>query len=244
MSHFITFGNSRFSNSKKRIIEEASSIDIFTSVKSFGEDDVQELIKIVNNRINDARGFWWYMWKPYIIYKSLLNLKDGEVLVYCDAGMTIYNNNDTKKKMNDIISLVKNKSLCHTGIASFITTGNSQERMEYMYNTKNVCDFFNISHNNKDILNTQQIQAGVCFIHKNSTSVAIIKKWYDVAINNPELFVGDIRFIKDKKYKLHHFDGFKDHRHDQSIWSIICKLNKISILSHSINPFFQSHKRY
>jgi hypothetical protein len=243
MTHFITFGNKKFANSKKRIVEEASTLQIFTSLKSYGENDVQEFINVLSQRIIDARGFWWYTWKPYIIYKRLQEIKDGQVLVYCDSGMTIFNSSDTKNKMNKIISLVQNETLCPTGIATFITTGSPEERYEYMYNTKNVCNFYNIEYNNKDIINTQQVQAGICFVHKTSRSLEIIKSWYNTALTQPELFVGDMRFIKNKEYTVKHFDGFKDHRHDQSIWSILCKLHKVSILPHSDNPIFQSHKR-
>lgn len=243
MSHFVTFGNKSFSNSKKRIVEEASKLDLFTSLTSFGEDDVEDLIKTIDKRIRNARGFWWYTWKPYIIYEKLKKIKCGDVLVYCDAGMTVHNNSRTKDRMNHIISLVKNESLCPTGIASFITTGNPGQRLEYMYNTKNVCDYFNISYKNADILDTQQIQAGICFICKSSISLDIIKRWYDAALTNPELFVGDMRFIKDKAYQVNRFDGFKDHRHDQSLWSILCKLHEITILPHNKNPFYQSHIR-
>ena len=38
-------------------------------------------------------------------------------------------------------------------------------------------------------------------------------------------------------------DKFRDHRHDQSIWSILCKLNNVNILTHDKNPIHQTHYR-
>ena len=69
----------------------------------------------------------------------------------------------------------------------------------------------------------------------------IIEDWFNLTITHPEFFIGDERFCKLEK--MDQFPGFKDHRHDQSVWSILCKLNKVNILSHNLNPMYQSHFR-
>ena len=60
-------------------------------------------------------------------------------------------------------------------------------------------------------------------------------------LTNSELFIGDRRFCDLKQTPQR--KGFRDHRHDQSIWSIICKMNKVTILTHDKNPIYQSHYR-
>ena len=101
---------------------------------------------------------------------------------------------------------------------------------------------FNITKDSH-IINSQQIQAGIIFIKKNNYSLNITKQWYEKAINNPELFVGDNRFIINKIDTNNQHDKFRDHRHDQSIWSILCKLNNVNILTHDKNPIHQTHYR-
>ena len=68
----------------------------------------EEPFKVVVDKIlikykNTNRGYFWYMWKPYIIYKTLKSLNEGDVLFYCDSGMTIINTQDTINKFNYFI---------------------------------------------------------------------------------------------------------------------------------------------
>ena len=46
----------------------------------------------------------------------------------------------------------------------------------------------------------------------------IINQWWDILKNKPE-------FFDDSKSKIPNKDGFREHRHDQSNISILCKLN-------------------
>lgn len=63
-----------------------------------------------------------------------------------------------------------------------------------------------------------------------------------ITISNSELFIGDRRFSKIINTEAQ-YPEFKAHRPDQSVWSILCKLNKINILSHDNNPMIQCHMR-
>ena len=86
------------------------------------------------------------------------------------------------------------------------------------------------------------MQAGVTMIQKNEKSMKIIKKWFELTISNPEFYIGDRRFSTKVKAEAQ-YPEYKAHRHDQSVWSILCKLNKINILTHDNNPMIQCHKR-
>ena len=79
-------------------------------------------------------------------------------------------------------------------------------------------------------------------IQKNDISMQIIKKWFDLTISNQELYIGDKRFCR-KINTESQYPEFKAHRHDQSVWSILCKLNKVNILTHDKNPMTQCHRR-
>lgn len=238
--YMITFGNEKFKNSRERIVRECKELNIFNECKFYNENYVENLIKIVSNRVKNGRGFWWYMWKPFIIYNKLLELNENDILMYCDSGMKIFNNEDVKEKFKNIFSTLNNDT--KSGIITFVTTGNPNERFEYMYNMNHIYKHFNITKDSH-IINSQQIQAGIIFIKKNNSSLNITKQWYEKAINNPELFVGDNRFIINKIDTNNQHDKFRDHRHDQSIWSILCKLNNVNIFTHDKNPIHQTHYR-
>mgnify|MGYP004188382853 FL=1 len=103
-----------------------------------------------------------------------------------------------------------------------------------------VFDHFNVCKD-ESITHTQQVQAGVHTILKCDKSIKIIEEWFELTKTNPEFFIGDNRFCKFDK--MVQFKGFRDHRHDQSVWSILCKLNNVNILKHDLNPIHQSHIR-
>tara|TARA_B100001287_G_C22579594_1_gene480302 strand:+ start:28 stop:777 length:750 start_codon:yes stop_codon:yes gene_type:complete len=239
--YFICFGNKRFIKSRKRIIEEAKQIDVFDDYFLETENVCkEEPYKNIIKKMKPGRGFYWYTWKPYIIYKSLSKLNDGDILFYCDSGMKIFNNGIVKKKFKKLFNLVSNKEKCPTGIVTFITTGPKEKRIEFQYNLVQVFEHFNVL-NNKDITHTQQIQAGVSMFLKCDKSMQIVKTWFDTCVTNPEFFIGDYRFCNLKRKSQ--ISGYKDHRHDQSIWSILCKIHRVNVLQHNSNPIHQTHYR-
>jgi hypothetical protein len=245
--YFLSFGNKRFINSRNRILQDAKQINIFDNYvieteEICNEQPYKDVIKNISNsnKGNIGRGFYWYTWKPYIIYKTLSKLNNGDILFYCDSGMKINNNVDVKKKFGDLFDLVSNKDKCPTGISTFITTGHKNQREEYMYNLVQVFEHFNVL-NKKEITHTQQIQAGVSIFYKCEKSMQIMEEWFQLSLSNPEYFIGDSRFCNlEKKNQI---PGYRDHRHDQSIWSILCKIHKVNILQHNVNPIYQTHYR-
>ena len=150
---FAVFGNKRFIKSRDRIVNEASELKIFDNFIIETENICQEepFKKVIENynknnprKPNPGRGFYFYMWKPYVIYKNLLKLEDGDILFYADCGMQIKNNKPTINKFNYLFNVVTNDELCPTGIATFITTGPSENRKEIQYNKKEVFRYFKV----------------------------------------------------------------------------------------------------
>lgn len=247
MKQFLSFGNERFIKSRKRMKEEAEKIGLFDNVIVETETICEEEpFKTISNKIDKkwgtGRGFYWYMWKPYIIDKTLSKLNNDDILFYNDCGMQIFPERlDVVNKFKHLFELVQNKEVCPSGIATFITQGSLNERKEYMYNLVQIFKHFNVEKD-ESITHTQQCQAGVIIIRKCEESVKIIKNWFNLALENPEYFVGDKR-VHDKYKKEVQFKGFRDHRHDQSVWSVLCKLNNVNILQHNLNPIYQTRKR-
>lgn len=243
---FLSFGNEKFKKSRVRIAEEAKSLNIFDNINIQTEEICNEepyksvICNITKNKNYEGRGFYWYTWKPYIIYKTLKTLEEGDILFYCDSGMTIFNSQNTLQQFQYLFDTVQNKEKCPSSIITFITTGPPKERLEFMYNIVQVFKYFKVE-NNDDIIKTQQCQAGISVFLKCDTSMKIVEEWFKLSRTNPEYFCGDDRFCDLKKDKQ--MPGFRDHRHDQSIWSILCKINNVTICNHNNNPIYQSHRR-
>ena len=74
------------------------------------------------------------------------------------------------------------------------------------------------------ILNSEQIMSGCFFLKKNNFSKSIISEW--LKLSKIDNMLDDVI-----KFNLH--EKFKEHRHDQSIFSLLCKKNNVFALSAS-----------
>jgi hypothetical protein len=83
---------------------------------------------------------------------------------------------------------------------------------EIKYTKKAVFDYFNASH---ESTYQNQYMATVIIIKKNAHSTKVINEWYDVASNHT--------LINDEKQFGKESPLFLDHRHDQSIFSMLIK---------------------
>ena len=61
-------------------------------------------------------------------------------------------------------------------------------------------------------------QASMIFIKKNNTTLEFVKEWYNLSCN--------YHFIDDSPSILKNDDTFKEHRHDQAIFSLLLKTDK------------------
>ena len=93
---------------------------------------------------------------------------------------------------------------------------------EKKYTTKEVFEYFNLD-SNSEIANSGQILDGVLIMKKNKKLIEMINKWYEVIDYNPLLFTD--------YYNKNQNNYFVDNRHEQSIFSIIRKINGSVLLS-------------
>jgi hypothetical protein len=84
-------------------------------------------------------------------------------------------------------------------------------------------DYFNV-RDRLDITETQSIGAGIFFIKKTGTSIQILNQWQEV-------YKTHFSLVDDSSSYSDNLHGFLENRHDQSIFSILCKLNNVETIS-------------
>ena len=85
---YITYGDKCCTKSKRRACDSAIQNGKFDECYAFNRSFVDKEFLRKNHKIMDTdRGAGLWLWKPYIINKTLHELKDGEYLVYTDAGV-------------------------------------------------------------------------------------------------------------------------------------------------------------
>lgn len=162
--------------------------------KIYQPKDIDAKFRKANAAILDQpRGCGYWLWKPYFIDRELKKMKDGEYLIYCDAGVEIINNvKHIIDRMAGDIWLFGNKfqhvHWCKGGV------------ME---------DMWPIDRASYD----KQVQASVIFIRNSETSRMLISGWLKDC-QRPG-------FIDDSLMGFPNHPEFKEHRHDQAILTCI-----------------------
>lgn len=84
--HFITFANTSYMT-PNRIVNEAHMFG-FGSIRSINEHDIPTFIDKHSTFIKEnPHGYGRWIWKPKIILDTLMNIADGDIVLYCDSGI-------------------------------------------------------------------------------------------------------------------------------------------------------------
>lgn len=208
MIHLITYGDSRFIRAKKRLCEESIATGWFDSITTYSPNDLDnDFTDKFKTILQQNRGGGYWIWKPYFIKKHLDIINDNDILIYLDAGCSI--NPHGKNRFDEYIEML-NKS--DTGCISF-----QMGHTESIWTTKEIFEYFNIEDNDS-ITTSGQILGGIQIIKKNSNSIKLVNLWIQTLHDNPLLFTDHYNTLQDHSY-------FKDNRHDQSVFSVIRKMN-------------------
>ncbi len=81
--------------------------------------------------------------------------------------------------------------------------------------------FISMDCDNKKYTDTRQIQSGIHLWKKSDKSIKIAKEWLEI-IQNEHLVTDGPSILGKPEY-----DGFASHKHDQSIFSLICKRHNL-----------------
>ncbi len=180
----------------------------------FDHEFLSAFSSILNSKV---RGYGYWIWKPYSILKALNSMDEGDILLYLDAGSHL--NPNGKKRFEEYIELVKTNK---RGLLTFEIDGGPMFTEKY-WTKGDLFDFFNV-RNDARVTDTSMRNAAVIFMKKTSYSVEFIEKWLSVFKTNLAL-ADDSPSISDN------FEGFRDHRFDQSIYSIMSKMEGLDSIS-------------
>ena len=217
--HFITFATPDFMVFAEENVKSALSIGGFDTAKIYTIDDIDTYFKAKNSHIlNQTRGSGYWIWKPYIIFKKLLEMDDNDILCYNDSKY-IWKTN-VRKLENDILS---NKN-----IGVYTNKPNGENNIEKQWTKGDAFLLMNIPNNSygNSIKNSPQAWAGLILLRKSFNPIRFISEW--LTYNQDHRIATDSQSILVKNDRL-----FVENRHDQTILSLLCK--KWGIQTHMID---------
>jgi hypothetical protein len=232
MIHFITFGDSGFAETKKRLLSQAESLGWFDTATAYGtedlDDDFKERFKSI---LTMPRGGGYWIWKPYIIHKHLEKIKDGDILIYLDAGC--YINPNGYKRFKEYIEMLNADESGDSGDSEGCISFQMSHHTEDKWTTKEIFEHFNIHEDSRDIIESGQFIATVRMFKKNANSMNIVSAWRNALYQNPLLFTdyyNDANAADAVVFNNFNKNKFIENRHDQSVLSVVCKLYKTIVL--------------
>lgn len=159
------------------------------------------------NILEQKRGAGFWLWKYYFIDKVLNEIEEGDILIYCDSAILF------RKSVKPLIKLAAGAT---NGVLLFYNAFyNSQ------FTKRDV--FVELNCDNDLFYNSPQIAAQFQVFIKNDFSVNFVKDVLNVSVKD--------NLINDDPNVLgfENLDSFIDHRHDQSITSLMAHKRKICL---------------
>jgi hypothetical protein len=226
MKYFVTFGNNLYYNSLNRLGNQVKNLNTFDGIYVVTDAELKKNEEFQNKHKyfieNNRRGYGYWIWKSYIVSKKLEEMKEDDILVYADAGCTF--NEKGMSRLNEYFDIV-NKS--KFGILSF--------QMDLFEKTWTKMDLF-LDLDCLDLKETGQLVGGIFIIRKCSHSINLVNMWHEKCCN--------YHLLDDSPSLEKNDSSFREHRHDQSIFSLIRKKYGTEILEDETYTFPNWNLKY
>jgi len=218
----LSFASDDLKKSIYRFKKQAKETNFYDEIRVMSFTDLDTNFKKVLKKLvskGKKKGFGYFMWKPYLVKKILEEINYGDVINYMDIGFHLIKEN--KKRFKDYLNYIYEKNnwiltfQYHNKIGEKIDNISFPSRKEREYSKGDLLDFFGF-YNKSLITETPQYMAGCFFIKKSKNSISFINEWLDIFYQRFDL-------VDDTESKLKNLNGFIENRHDQSVFSLLCK---------------------
>ena len=240
----ISFASPDLKLSAKRYYEQAKKLKFYDEILTFTLSDLDQNNRtIISNLITKGkkRGYGYWYWKPLIIQQLLKRIKKDDIIHYTDIGCHFNPNGIDRLKY--YIKKLQDSDNGILGFQYYSLKDYDDENfefpipLEYKYSKADLLNYFNVLEK-KEIISTPQYWAGNIFFLKNEFTENFINKWL-------KIFDERFDFVDDTPSKIKNLDGFIQNQHDQSVFSILCKLDKVdSVSAFECEWFYHKGKRY
>ena len=222
---FVSYGDKNFTQSKKRIKHEAESSMWFDKIKIFSKNSLsKDFCRKFSSILSEPRGGGYWAWKLDVLEQTFQSCCFGDIIVYCDAGCHI--NHLGNQRFQEYIEMLYASNY---GFLSF-----QLAHPEQSYTTKECFEHFQVPVESK-IRTSCQINGGVIIARKCDHSISLLDEFRSALLKNPLIITDHYNHLQDL--------GFLDHRHDQSILSILRKqYGSVLIPDETWFPEFANHK--
>jgi hypothetical protein len=217
MITLVNFANKEFRNKQKWNTFSAKVFGDFDKVLEYSFNDIEnEILKANKKSLKyKEKGAGNYFWKPYIINKALDKVKEGDYLMYADSGSFF---------LKSILPLVKHMKTKRKSILCF-----TLPLIEKQWTKRDA--FLLMDCDIEAYINSPQVMGGFILMKKNKESTNFLADY--------QKYCFDSRILSDDENILGkpNYPEFIEHRHDQSVLSLLSKKNKNVLIAQDISDY-------
>jgi hypothetical protein len=198
----VNYANRAYRQAQRRNSETGKEVALCDEVAAYGPSDIPADFYEKNRRIlSQVRGNGYWLWKPFFMYQALSGLRDGDFMFYCDSGAHFL------KPIRPLIDICRDESEVAVTFELKHTEKHWTKRDAFILMD---CDAPAYTETFSRI-------AGYVLLRKSSTTMAFLREYLEYA--------QDERILTDLPNRCGepNYSGFKEHRHDQSIFSLLAK---------------------
>lgn len=209
---FLTFGGGKtWPDAARRLQKQAEATGMFDDVFAETSDaffaDHPDFAAHRAFIERNARGWGYWIWKPFLILKYLDRLAEGDIIFYLDAGCEILPEN--RAKFEPLL-----RHAATHGNAFFDYARYAVFNLAF-WCKQSLLDELQREFGKHDWLRTPKIWAGGFALTKSDRNIAFVNHWLRLATTD------DYRFVDDTPSGVPQNYPFFEHRHDQSILSAL-----------------------
>lgn len=220
MVRLISFGDESFRRALHSIREVAGKYGIdevrIFSKRQFSQTDFYKQHYAITGL---PRGAGYWLWKPYYILENLLQLKEGDVLIYTDAGVSVV------ADLHPLLSIAQQSPIVlfqnYQG-SDYIRFTNLEFDYHNVYTEINSNKFWckrevfvSLGADSEAAWNSPNIDASFMVFRACSAAVSFVQSWLNYCL------LPDLITDAPNNCLLDNYPGMIKHLHDQSIISVL-----------------------
>lgn len=201
--------NKKFDKARENLNKSAEKFGVHKIFSYSYENDLTKTEFFNRNRavLSLPRGAGYWQWKPYIILNSLEKLNENDILIYCDCGIEIID------RLDPLIKLcMENEPILLFGNRNFINSWYTKRDCFLLMN----CDYERYWY-------SLQCDAAFMMFRKTDFTLAFLHEWFEYCLN-PQIITDSPNVLGKEN-----LSGFADHRHDQSVISLLAEKYNINL---------------
>jgi hypothetical protein len=215
MTVFLTFGDAGYEKALRRIEKEAAASGFFDRLSIRRPSDLGKQFWRKHGEFVGAnrRGYGCWIWKPWLIAEQLRACQPGEILVYADAGCTIRARG--RRRFDEYCRMAGDSP---SGVLGF-----QVQVAEKCFTKGDAFEALDAWH----LKDTLQVVATVVLLRQCENAERFAGEWLGLAENHA--------LISDAPSAILNDPAFVEHRHDQSLFSLLAKLRGAVVIDDEIS---------